>query len=45
MKEMKVIGETELGEGRYVYCVVNNAAKKSLGNIGIERAEVYTVPY
>jgi len=45
MKEMKVIGETELGEGRYVYCVVNNVAKKSLGNIGIERAEVYTVPY
>jgi hypothetical protein len=45
MKETKVIEETELEEGRYVYCVVNNAAKISLGNIGIEKAEVYTVPY
>ena len=45
MKETKVIGETELGEGRYIYCVVNSAAKLSLGNIGIAKAEVYTVPH
>jgi hypothetical protein len=45
MKEMKVIGEAELGEGRYVYCVVNSDAKIGLGNIGIEKAQVYTVPY
>lgn len=45
MKKTKVIGETELGEGRYVYCVVNGAAKLSLGNIGIAKAEVYAVPH
>jgi hypothetical protein len=45
MKETKLIGETELGEGRYVYCVVNSAAKVSMGNIGIAKAEVYTVPH
>jgi hypothetical protein len=45
MKETKLIGETELAEGRYVYCVVNNAAKLSLGNTGIAKAEVYTVPH
>jgi hypothetical protein len=45
MKETKVTGETELGEGRYVYCVVNGVAKVNLGNIGIAKAEVYTVPH
>ena len=45
MKETKLLGETELAEGRYVYCVVNGAAKLSLGNIGIAKAEVYTVPH
>jgi hypothetical protein len=45
MKESRVIGETGFGEGRYVYCVVNTAAKVSMGNIGIAKAEVYTVPH
>jgi hypothetical protein len=45
MKETKFIGQTELEEGRYVYCVVNSGAKLGLGHIGIAKAEVYTVPH
>jgi len=44
MKETIAIGETEPEEGRYVYCIVNSAANLNLGNIGIAKAEVYTVP-
>ncbi|MDI6655326.1 MAG: GvpL/GvpF family gas vesicle protein, partial [Candidatus Hydrothermarchaeota archaeon] len=32
-------------EGRYLYCVANVKEKTSLGNIGIEDSEVYTVPF
>jgi hypothetical protein len=45
MKETKIIGETELAEGRYVYCIVSSAIKLNLGNIGIAKAQVYTVPH
>lgn len=31
-------------EGRYLYCVVNAKEKTSLGSIGIEDSEVYTLP-
>jgi len=45
MTKTKVNGETEVKEGRYVYCIANGAAKRSLGNVGIAKAEVYTVLY
>jgi len=45
MIKTKISGETEVEEGRYVYCIVNRAAKRSLGNMGIAKAEVYTVLY
>jgi hypothetical protein len=32
-------------EGRYVYCVADTAKKVSLGKMGIEGHEVYTIPY
>ncbi|MDO8885534.1 GvpL/GvpF family gas vesicle protein [Candidatus Oleimmundimicrobium sp.] len=34
-----------MGEGRYLYCVANDNQKVSLGKIGIEGNEVYTIPY
>jgi len=45
MNETETVKETELEEGRYVYCIVNSADELSLGNIGIENAKVYTIPY
>jgi hypothetical protein len=45
VNEMEVARETEVEEGRYVYCIVNSADELSLGNIGIENSKVYTVPY
>ncbi len=33
------------GAGRYLYCVVEGGEKMSLGKIGIEDNEVYTIPY
>jgi hypothetical protein len=35
----------EAGEGRYLYCIINSGVKLNLGRIGIEDAEVYTIPY
>ena len=32
-------------EGRYVYCIADARETKSLGKIGIEGYEVYTIPY
>ena len=32
-------------EGRYVYCIADAAEKASLGKIGIEESEVYTIPH
>ncbi|MDI6892507.1 MAG: GvpL/GvpF family gas vesicle protein [Actinomycetota bacterium] len=32
-------------EGRYLYCVANGGQKVSLGKIGVEGNEVYTIPY
>ena len=32
-------------EGRYLYCVADSGEKVSLGPIGIDGGEVYTVPY
>lgn len=31
--------------GRYLYCVADRGERTSLGNIGIEGKEIYTVPY
>ena len=33
------------GEGRYLYCIVESKEKISLGKIGIDGNEVYTIPY
>ncbi len=37
--------DADLGEGRYLYCLVEGSEKISLGKIGIEGNEVYTIPY
>ncbi|MDY7031977.1 MAG: GvpL/GvpF family gas vesicle protein [Thermodesulfobacteriota bacterium] len=31
--------------GRYLYCIVEGSERVNFGNIGIEKNEVYTVPY
>ena len=33
------------GVGRYVYCIADSGVAVSLGQIGIEGSEVYTIPY
>ncbi|MFQ5988015.1 MAG: gas vesicle protein GvpL, partial [Dehalococcoidia bacterium] len=33
------------GEARYLYCIADGAEEVSLGKIGIEGNEVYTIPY
>ncbi len=38
-------GTTGEGEGRYLYCIVECKEKMSLGKIGIDGNEVYTIPY
>lgn len=45
--DKKEIEERKEGEtsGRYVYCIIPSTEKKSFGNIGIERSEVYTIPF
>lgn len=35
----------EIGEGRYLYSIINNGVKLSFGCIGINENTVYTVPY
>jgi len=45
MNEVEVTRETEVGEGRYVYCIVNSADELNLGNIGMDKAYVYTVSH
>ena len=45
MNETEVARGTEVREGRYVYCIVNGADELSMGNIGIEDANVYTVSH
>lgn len=42
LEEVKVAGD---GGGRYAYCVADSGVSVSLGNIGIEDSEVYTIPY
>ncbi|MEN4007036.1 MAG: GvpL/GvpF family gas vesicle protein [Methanobacterium sp.] len=32
-------------DGRYLYCVADSGEEMSLGDIGIENSEVYTIPY
>lgn len=32
-------------DGRYIYCITDGRQNISLGKIGIERAEVYTIPF
>jgi uncharacterized protein YajQ (UPF0234 family) len=32
-------------EGRYLYCIADSGQKASLGEIGMEGKEVYTIPY
>ncbi len=44
--EMKPDVETNVNkEGRYLYCIVEDRERVSLGKIGIEGEEVYTFPY
>jgi len=44
--EVALMAETIVKEeGKYVYCVANAAEEVSLGEIGIEGDEVYTIPY
>jgi hypothetical protein len=45
MSEAELARETEVTQGRYVYCIISGADEMSLGNIGIEHAEVYTVSH
>jgi len=33
------------GKGRYAYCIADSGVSLSLGKIGIENNEVYTIPY
>ncbi len=42
LEEIKVSGD---GDGRYAYCIADSGVSVSLGNIGIEDSEVYTIPY
>jgi len=35
----------EIGEGRYLYCIINSGAMLNLGGIGIEDSTVYTIPH
>lgn len=35
----------EIGEGRYLYCIINSGAMLNLGSIGIEDSIVYTIPH
>lgn len=43
MSEAELAQETEVTQGRYVYCIASCVDELSLGNIGIEHAEVYMV--
>ena len=45
MSEAELARETEVTQGRYVYCIASCADELSLDNIGIEHAEVYTVSH
>lgn len=45
MSEAELARETEVTQGRYAYCIISGADDMSLGNIGIEHAEVYTVSH
>lgn len=35
----------EIGEGRYIYCVINSTVTINFGTIGIEDSIVYTIPH
>lgn len=37
--------ESDIKEGRYLYCIINSGVSLNLGKVGIEDNEVYTVPY
>jgi len=37
--------EIKMADGRYVYCVAGNSEIIRFGKIGIEKNEVYTIPY
>jgi len=45
MSETQEARETEIGESRYLYCIVNCDAEMSLGEIGIDYAKVHIIPY
>lgn len=45
MSEAELARETEVTQGRYVYCIASCADELSLGNIGIGHAEVYMVSH
>ncbi len=39
------MSEENIGEGRYLYCIINSDAVQSPGETGIEDNPVYTIPY
>jgi hypothetical protein len=45
MSEADLVRETEVTQGRYVYCIASCADELNLDNIGIGHAEVYTVAH
>jgi len=45
MSEAELVRETEVTQGRYVYCIASCQDELSLGNIGIGHAEVYMVSH
>jgi hypothetical protein len=45
MNEAQEAQKTEVREGRYLYCIINSNAELSLGEIGLDDAKVYTIPY
>ena len=37
--------ESDYGEGRYIYCIVNSGKEKDFGQVGVEDNRVYVVAY
>ncbi len=39
------MSEENIGDGRYLYCIINSGATQSPGDTGIDDNPVYTIPY
>ena len=37
--------ESDYGEGRYIYCIVNSVKEKDFGQVGVEDNRVYVVAF